>query len=264
MLGLESFGRVAASHAADAQLMDTAITDFLGVERNYWLGHMARTVYTGMLSSSGKNCFVDKTPRYHLCLDFLAEALPDARFLWIKRNPLDVAASVQNAWDVDVSDLISRGEDHTHIFDFVLGLPALLRFSKTHRVFSLRYEDLVARPSSVLRDVFDNLKLDPAGVQDPLDRITLPEQPWRFGDQKIFGTTAVHQNSVDVFSEALRPEQIGTIASALGPTLFRDLGYADVWHSVEALTGGPVPDRSAEIRAAAARQLEARRLRGRL
>ena len=50
------------------------------------------------ISAPGKTCFLDKTPRYHLILDELAQIFPDAKFIVLWRNPLAIVASILNTW----------------------------------------------------------------------------------------------------------------------------------------------------------------------
>ncbi len=59
---------------------------------------MAVTLYSHALDTSGKDMFLDKTPRYYLIINELLRIFPKAKFIFLIRNPLAVLASI-----VDVS-----------------------------------------------------------------------------------------------------------------------------------------------------------------
>jgi hypothetical protein len=50
------------------------------------------------LSSPGDIYFIDKTPRYSLIADALIRFFPDARFIFLWRNPLSVTSSLINTY----------------------------------------------------------------------------------------------------------------------------------------------------------------------
>ena len=52
------------------------------------------SLYGAALASSGKERFLDKTPRYYLIIPELMETFPEATFLFLVRNPLDVFSSI--------------------------------------------------------------------------------------------------------------------------------------------------------------------------
>lgn len=105
---------------------------------------------------------------YHVPL--LAEALPDARFLWIRREPLFACQSILEArrrrygdvarwWSIrprDVADWRDRSpvEQVVHQVRDVEGALERARASlPRERFLALRYEALVERPTEVLSDV---------------------------------------------------------------------------------------------------------------
>jgi hypothetical protein len=121
--------------------------------------------------------FVDKTPRYHLIAEELFEIFPDARWIFLWRNPLAVAASMVvtwargrwrlDRWRVDLLDgprnLVSAYQGHAHA------------------AFAVRYEELISEPTTTWPRLFEYLELDfePA-LLDALPSIQLPA---RMGDR---------------------------------------------------------------------------------
>lgn len=99
--------------------------------------------------------FVDKTPRYHLIAEELFEVFPDARFVFLWRNPLAVAASFldtysQGRWNLYWVEL-----------DLYQGVQNLTDAYRRHgdRSIVVRYEDLIARPQEVAGGLFEGLGL---------------------------------------------------------------------------------------------------------
>lgn len=84
--------------------------------------------------------FVDKTPLYHLIVDQLVATFPDAKYVFLWRNPLSVVASAVALWDT------GRWEVNRHpmaLFQSIADLTAAwLRYGE--RSFAIRFEDVVA------------------------------------------------------------------------------------------------------------------------
>jgi hypothetical protein len=138
--------------------------------------------------------FVDKTPRYHFVVEELFATFPDARFVFLWRNPLSVVASIVETW--------CRGRWNVDRWRAdLLGLARLVDASVEHadRSITVRYEDLVAGSREPWARLFGSLDLsfepellerfsevrlvgsmgDPTGV-DSYDRISSePSEKWR-------------------------------------------------------------------------------------
>jgi hypothetical protein len=85
----------------DAKLAHAALTDFCrGLPKDSYLKSVARAasyLYRQSLPP-GKTIFLDKTPRYYHIIPELAWAFPDAKFVFLVRNPLAVLASIIETW----------------------------------------------------------------------------------------------------------------------------------------------------------------------
>lgn len=99
--------------------------------------------------------FLDKTPRYHLVVDELFEMFPRAKFVFLWRNPLSVAASILDTWGGDGWNL------HQYRVDLYQGLASLVSAWETHkqRAHAVRYEDLARGDISTLVGLFDYLEI---------------------------------------------------------------------------------------------------------
>ena len=139
-----------------------AIADFsdsLPGGRDAYLGEVRRSVMALYEQAAGEAAwFLDKTPRYHLVVDEIMELFPDARFVFLWRNPLAVAASMIESfggghWNLDRYDVDLHG-----------GLDRLIAAYERDdpRTVAIRFEDLVADPVTGTRAIFELLELDPA------------------------------------------------------------------------------------------------------
>jgi hypothetical protein len=119
------------------------------------LREMALKLYRGV-SPDGTRYFLDKTPRYHLIVDEILAAFPEAKFIFLWRNPLAVAASMIETWAG------GRWNLYRHKVDLFDGLENLVAACEANadRVCAVRYEDLVADPETSWRKVFDYLDLN--------------------------------------------------------------------------------------------------------
>jgi hypothetical protein len=118
------------------------------------------------ISTPGKTWFLDKTPRYHLILDELAQIFPDARFIVLWRNPLAVVASILNTWKEGRFDLSYYEQD---IFRGPLNLVSFVESSPA-AILELPFEQLVLETEGWMRRVTDFLDLPPlASVSLPPD-----------------------------------------------------------------------------------------------
>lgn len=151
----------------------------------------------------GSRYFLDKTPPYFHIADDLFRLFPDARFVFLWRNPLSVLASLidweQGRWRPTFF--------RENLFD---GIAKLVRTYEAHRdeVLSLRYEDLLVGedPWRALAEHLD-LTFDPK----TLSRFARVELAGRMGDP-----TGVNRYS------ALSTEPLTKWRSALGNPLRRE------------------------------------------
>jgi len=90
-------------------------------------------------AASSARYFLDKTPRYHLICEEIGQLFPEARFIFLWRNPLAVIASMIETW--------GRGHWNLYYFEADLfdGLENLVAACKSYgrMACSVKYEDLV-------------------------------------------------------------------------------------------------------------------------
>jgi hypothetical protein len=168
--------------------------------------------------------FLDKTPRYHLVVDEIGALFPDARFVFLWRNPLAVAASMiesfgRGRWNLDRYEVDLHG-----------GLDRLVAAHERRdpRAVAVRFEDIVADPAGGTRPVFELLGLDPADAAAAAFGDT--SLSGRMGDRT--GTAAYTEISgepVDrwraTMANPLRKRWCATYLRAVGPERLAAMGY---------------------------------------
>lgn len=99
--------------------------------------------------ASGKDYFVDKTPRYSLIADEIARTFPEAKIIVLWRHPLAVASSMcrtfrRGRWCPDEFGI-----------DLEEGFARLRAFADAHRdrICEIRYEDLLEQPAETMAKV---------------------------------------------------------------------------------------------------------------
>lgn len=136
--------------------------------------------------ADGAPYFLDKTPRYTLILPEIIEAFPDARFILLWRDPVDIAVSMLKTWGGRWDTLFR------YQVDFEVGLANLAQAKKTlgSRAVSITYHDLKADPEAEMRKVQTYLGLDvqkrrsSAEVQAMLASDMIGDQVYRDQDKR--------------------------------------------------------------------------------
>ena len=230
------FGLRASGLAADysARLALIGVKDFLSHlpegEEAYWeavrrmLGHL----YRRALEESGKEYFLDKTPRYTMILPELRRVFPQAHFVFLIRNPIAVLASVIDTWAPD---------DCVHCIrpfrsDLTLAPGRILEASRHPggRSTIVRYEELAANPASAISRLCERLGIPFEPRMIEYGRSEVGRTQFRYGD-----TWTVHRQSRPVASRIarwkrtldspLRKAWAHGCLQSLGPATVRGLGY---------------------------------------
>jgi hypothetical protein len=221
---------------ADIGLRELAGEDeFLRAARAF-----ASTLYGSRLVATGRSVFVDKTPRYYHILPFLSALFPRARMIWLKRDPLDVAASYRTTWGVTVADLVGR-DLSPNSFDLTLGLTNLGSwFDGSPGRFEVSYEELVADPDGTVGRLLGFLGQAPeAGLSDygagtesmnALRRSTL-------GDKKVLEHVRPHGRSVGQWREIFSAAELEELQAGIGTETFVRMGYAETLEAASSKSG---------------------------
>lgn len=217
--------------AYDQRLADIALRElaseqeFLSAARAF-----AASVYGARLASARRSVFVDKTPRYYHVLPFLSALFPRARMIWLKRNPLDVAASYKTSWGVPVAELVGR-DLSPNSFDLTVGLVDLGKwFDGSPGRLEVSYEALVANPEGLIARVlgFLELKTEPGLAEYGADAESMSGyRRSSLGDKKVLDHIRPHARSVGQWREAFSSGELGELLAGIGADTFHRMGYGD-------------------------------------
>jgi hypothetical protein len=148
---------------------------------------MTESLYRAFCRDEG-DLFLDKTPRNAVFAGEILQAFPEARILFLWRNPLAVTHSINQTWGG------GRWKAYFYEYDLRVGMPAMVdaaqRFGAEERVMTIRYEDLVSAPDTHWPRVFAHF-----GVPHTPEAVTAPPKLIsamgdRTGQKKYAGTSA--------------------------------------------------------------------------
>lgn len=124
------------------------------------------TFYKSMLQrhmyATGKKHFVAKNPAFSAKIETIQEFFPDARIIYLARNPLDMLPSTVSWINYARRQFTDPGEGYFYI-DEILELTQYwyrhpLQYLDAHpspRSLILNYDDLILRPESVIRGFYE-------------------------------------------------------------------------------------------------------------
>lgn len=173
-----------------------------GGRESYYAATRAFTdeLYRGLAGTGDFSHFVDKTPRYHFIAQDIHRMYPDAKFIYLWRNPLAVAGSVYETWNNG-----RTGITRSHI-DLFLGLRNLVAAHKAFagNALTVKYEDLVADSANVIPKISAYLEID-----IPMDMIAHQENAATRGNMgdplAIHNQGKADEERLDSWTRALRP-----------------------------------------------------------
>lgn len=154
-------------------------------------------------SAKGKQVWCEKTTENLQYLKDIGGVFPDARFICLYRNCMDVAQSTIECVRLGVMPELApyvqknpRNMVAAMVDNWVEKTTRLLEFELTHasQCFRLKYESLVLRPSETLRAMFAALGLD--WDDGLLNAVFSTEHDQGPGDKKILFTKKISADSI--------------------------------------------------------------------
>lgn len=217
----------------------------------------ARDIYNGLLRSSAARLVVDKSPRYYYMLEFLDRLFPEARRIWLTRNPLSVAASYKRVAAeakerFDLAADLRQPAFNAKIADLTAGLFRYADYFAEPGPYAYRlsYERLATEPREQLRLLCGYLGIPyEEGLERYGERASTPKSKLFYsmgvGDPFLSRHREPHAESIGHWRTVLTPAEIDSYCRAVGADLFRRLGYGEELAEAERLTGvryDPEPD----------------------
>ncbi len=149
----------------------------------------------------GAPIFLDKDPRYYLILDFLVELFPEAKFIFLFRNPLDVMSSMINTW------LSNKLTLHAYHIDLYEGVRLMSRGCRVHanRGIDVHYEQLVHEPREEIARICRFLQISYR------DDLLVNFKSVDFGGSMGDPTGALQYNEVSPASVNIWPKKLNNV-----------------------------------------------------
>jgi len=157
-----------------------AISDFVSGfgkdEYNEELNNFVSSLYQ-KYCANGEIYFLDKTPRYYLIINDIKEMFPDAKFIFLFRNPLHIIGSIIDTFSSGGLDKMYHYEDDiTKGFGKLSNGYNLLK----NQSYSLMYEDFVAAPAHYIKEICTYLEIEYQSIM--LDSLLERKITGRMGD----------------------------------------------------------------------------------
>ena len=105
---------------------------------------------------NGEFFFLDKTPRYYLIIPEIAKIFPEAKFIFLFRNPVQIMSSMMETWS---------NNNFKNLYHYDTDLkrgPKLLSEGYEllkDRSYSIRYEDLINSPTNTMKGLCEFLNV---------------------------------------------------------------------------------------------------------
>jgi hypothetical protein len=193
------------------------------------LRKMVSTLYDGILSSTNKTIFLDKTPRYYNIIPELYRLLPEAKFVFLFRNPLAVLSSTLASWYNNNHELLLKSINKHDIFKAPAKLLEGITLLKEKGII-IHYEKLVLEPHTEIQKLCD--KLDIKYYDDMINYGKKGAPKGRFGDAiEIHRHSKPVDNSIEKWilnlttNERLKKFTLDYL-SFLGPLTVSEMGYS--------------------------------------
>jgi len=163
---------------------------------------LTKSYVESMYESSCKNgevYFLDKTPRYYLVIDEIAEIFPNAKFIFLFRRPEQVFSSILSTWGgARLRNL------HPYEIDLKLGMTCLSSAYEKykHRSVAVNYESLVSKPEKTLMELCKYLAI--VYTDELLSGLSKVVPGGRAGDPTgIVEYQAVSMSSIDKWKKVI-------------------------------------------------------------
>lgn len=181
------------SHSEAVRAIHDLIAAMSGGEGAYHaaLAHFVRQVYDGCLRP-GQDLFLDKTPRYFLIVDFIYKLFPDAKVIFLFRNPLESLASMMTTWWSGILKTY-----HLEM-DLREGPRLMAEAFARHRgrAYAVHYQDLVEDPEATVAGICSYLGVDFEPTM--IERYRSADLKGVMGDKKgVLSYTRISTESLD-------------------------------------------------------------------
>ncbi|UFS62268.1 sulfotransferase [Sulfurimonas sp. HSL-3221] len=179
-----------------------AINDFIKVlpqgqkSYNKALSNFISDLYS-LQCNNNEKYFLDKTPRYYYIIDEIVDLFPDAKFIFLFRNPLNVMSSVINTWSGGNLKRLYYYED-----DLTVGLTKLSYAYEKYKdkSIAINYESFVVDPLQATKSICDYLEIE--FQSSMLENFSKQRIQGRMGDPTgVIKYTSISDDSLDMWKD---------------------------------------------------------------
>lgn len=202
LLSCSMLGKTFRHHPADGALIEAATRESFGGDFDELVTEYARTFYLRRLRETGKDLFIDKTPRNYQCLDLVKKQVEESPPIVLLRDPLDIAASYLRTWNINIAALIRSHIESEAVYDFVLGSRWLSDYVKSNPVILLHYADVIFNTENTLRSISSSWGLGGIDLSRfPDERVDSLYAKSKFGEKIRRDSGAYPQAEITLFQE---------------------------------------------------------------
>lgn len=140
------------SHITSSNAINDFINNLPNKDMDYYelLGDFLQSLYTKQCSKHEKY-FLDKTPRYYNIIPEINKIYPNAKFIFLFRNPLHILSSIIETWCVgELDGLYIYHRDLYHGPKLLAEGYSILK----NKAFSLQYEEFIKNPKNHRKYVY--------------------------------------------------------------------------------------------------------------
>lgn len=166
------------SHITSYAAMNDFIFNLPKKEDDYFdaLGTFAKILYEKQCLKD-ERYFLDKTPRYYFIIPEIAKAFPEAKFIFLFRNPVHVMSSIIQTWsDGNLRKLFFYDRDLYYGPKALSDGYNLLK----DKAYAIQYEEYVVNPDKYTKELCEYLEID--FDIDMLNEFTNQDTKGRLGD----------------------------------------------------------------------------------
>lgn len=178
--------------------------------------HTLADVYSDLFAKAAGEeggYFLEKTPRNHLVADEIIEFFPKSKFIFLWRDPADIALSLSRSY---------AGRWNTFFryqIDFKVGIKRLVQARQTlgDQACSVNYEDLRHSAKAGLEDIYNYLGIDHGVFEE--NELGRQQTKGQFGDRSYLGNAYRGPISKGEKSSIIK------VLNDIDPELYAFMGY---------------------------------------
>ncbi|MGA1863048.1 sulfotransferase [Deferribacter thermophilus] len=214
------------SHKVSYVAFEDFINNLPNKEDDYYkaLRHFAENLYENQCKNNEKY-FLDKTPRYYFIIPQIAKVFPDAKFIFLFRNPVHVMSSIIQTWCSGKLNQMYNFER-----DLYYGPQALSEGYKLlkDKSYAIQYEKFVIDPKKYIEEICEYLEIE--FDENMLSNFVAQDTKGRLGDPTgIKEYKRIDTKSLDkwkyTFNTKFRKKYIKKYIQSLDESVFNIQGY---------------------------------------